>query len=355
MRLASRAAFLGIGLGLTSISLGDRAGIEYVAASDAIVYGGRAYAQRTRTFDDSYMLFKRARTDETGEMLLRAEGVLSDINSSPRGDRIGVIEKLWEENVEKERANFIPSVVGKDGTLSESYHFEESRLLLLELDGKVVDSISAVRRYAWSPSGTQLVYISGKYTEDGIGFETTGTWLYDLQSGESNRIYSGGYDVAWALWDENIYIHNPGRESFPDASVLRYDVSRREVQATPHHGIYFSPNGSYYYDPPYEGGIVRVFDARSDERLPAADLLIRDPFGVYEPTNVSGWLDDNTLVLPSPIPRDLGDYVYDLTTRTLQQTAGRLISAIPGRNAQVLVLEGETVVEKARSDLTAIR
>jgi hypothetical protein len=183
---------------------------------------------------------------------------------------IGVIETTFEEDVSKDRATFATHNYDNDGQVVDTYHFVETRLLLINLEGEVVESIVGVKRYAWSPSGDNIVYIAGLYTGEGAGFRSQGTWIHDVESGEATPIHSGGYDVRWATWDNNIYILDPALgDDSRDVSVLRFDATSQGLFPTMHKGIDFSEDGRYYFANGTEGGgfTLRIHRTATDEEL----------------------------------------------------------------------------------------
>jgi hypothetical protein len=286
-------------------------------------------------------------------VLYRAQGVLSEIHAAPEGGLVGTLERLWEENVGKERATYIDRRVDERGVLRESYYFEAAQLVIVNLDGAVLDRISDVRRYAWGPRGRTLAYVTGSYDEDGIGFRTTGTWVYDLASRESKRIYDAGVDLQWAQWDGNVYVYDPFDGERPDVRVLRFDPETDQLTTSTHRGIRFSPNGRYYYEGGGSEALLRVFETATEAEV-GIDLSIPSADRPRAATAAAGWLDDSVLILPSPLPGDKGDFLYDIETGALQYATGAVVSRVaPG--ARVLLQQGTTVVESSRDQLMLVR
>jgi hypothetical protein len=260
---------------------------------------------------------------------------------------------VWQENVSKDRATYIDRRVDERGVLREFYYFEESQLLIIDLDGVVVDRISNVRRYAWDPRGRQIAYVTGAYNENGIGFETTGTWIYTLSSRENERIYPAGIDVQWARWDGNVYIYDPYDRDRPDVRVLRFDPVTEQLTTSTHRGIQFSPNGRYYYEGGTGGTPLRVFETATEAEV-GVDLSIPSPDQGRAATSAAGWFDDDVLILPSPVPGDKGDFLYDVRTGALRHVTGAIVpTAAPG--GAVLLLLGNEVIESSEDQFSLVR
>ena len=128
-------------------------------------------------------------------------------------------------------------------------------MLIIDPKGKVLYSIDDdVRRYVWSPNGNKIAYITGTYYEGGVGFKTTGVYLFDLRDGGKKQITrdfphptvrgfkGGGYDLNWALHDSNLYI----QEFEPLGGNYRYNTKTGKTEKVPYKGIHFSPDGKYY-------------------------------------------------------------------------------------------------------------
>lgn len=131
------------------------------------------------------------------------------------------------------------------------------RLLVLDLANKsrIASLIDASGPSYFSPDGGAIVFLSDYPNRYGAGLGEppagyeSGVWIYNFRSRTKTKIDVGkmrDYDPVWSMHDGNIY--------FDDFSkVVRYNVSKRQVQAVPYKGIYFSPDGKYYTDTPNEG------------------------------------------------------------------------------------------------------
>lgn len=130
-----------------------------------------------------------------------------------------------------------------------------NRMVIIDPQGKILYSIDDdVRRYVWSPDGSQIAYIAGTYYEGGVGFKTTGVYIFDLEDGGKKQITKdfphpalqdfegGGYDLNWALHDSNLYV----QEFEPLGGNYRYNTKTGKTERVPYKGIHFSPDGKYY-------------------------------------------------------------------------------------------------------------
>ncbi|MDD3731053.1 MAG: hypothetical protein PHU88_01615 [candidate division Zixibacteria bacterium] len=143
-------------------------------------------------------------------------------------------------------------------TPPEKYDYEilpKNSLVIIDTNGTVYYKIDDnVRKLSWSPDGTKLAYITGEYREEGLGFKSTGVFLFDLINGNkitvtkdfphpSIKNYTGaGYDINWAVHDSNIYI----KEYDKAGGNYVYDTKTRTTHQVPYKGIHFSPDGKYY-------------------------------------------------------------------------------------------------------------
>jgi ribosomal protein L24E len=320
-------------------------GFDYVKDSDTLIYGGSYFSQRTQNPNDARTLYAEKMSTHARTVLYRGQGVLSEIQATPGGNLVGVVERQWEENVTKDRATYVDRRVDKSGRLLEVFYFEDSKLVVLNLDGTIIDTIDGVRRYAWDPTGGRIAFATGTYREGEVGFEPTGVWIYDVASKRSERIYSGGVDIQWAAWDGCVYIYDP---SSPNAHVVRFDPTTREVAATSHKGIHFSPGGGYYYVQS-DGSKLSVFRTKDDGQIQVDLSIPRDQARIV--SGAAGWLGDSTLIVPSPVPSDDSDYLYDVEKGTVRYAAGKVMPA-DSRGDRVLVVQGISVTERHVQDFS---
>jgi hypothetical protein len=129
-----------------------------------------------------------------------------------------------------------------------------------------------IRKFSWSPDGEKIAFIAGTYYEGGVGFLTTGVWVYSLQDGRRTRInkdfphdtvrgtVGGGYNLNWAKHDSNIYIQDFDYLG----GVYRYNTRTGKSEKVAYKGIGFSPDGKYYLaELPEEG--CRLYASATNE------------------------------------------------------------------------------------------
>ncbi len=116
----------------------------------------------------------------------------------------------------------------------------ENNLVVIKANGELVKTINQdVRKYCWSPDGNKIAYITGTYYEGGVGFLTTGLWVFNLGNGGEKQIAPEAYYVNWAGFDSCIYYDDLRK-------VYRYNPTADKTEETAYHGINFSPDGQYY-------------------------------------------------------------------------------------------------------------
>ncbi len=328
----------------SSTALADRKGVDYVPSQNALVFGGSRYWEQTQNLEDLHTLYVEQVGSNQRKVVLHSEGVFSDIQAAPQGDLFGVLERMWEENVTKDRATYIDRRIDETGNLKETYYFESSKLIILGLDGATRGIVDGVRRFSWAPTAHRIAYITGDYSDDGVGFKTTGTWIYDVSAKQSTPIFSGGVDVQWAQWDGNVYIYDSSSKESAKSPVLRFDGVADKLISTSHHGIHFSPDGKYYYSAGNEGADVKVFDTTNDLQVPINLSSPSDPSRIAY--SAEGWLSPETLIVPSPLPGDLGDYLYEIGSGRVRHSTGAVVPK-EVQNSGVLVIQGGSVVERS--------
>jgi len=160
---------------------------------------------------------------------------------APTNDYIAVIET---------KAGVVP-FGGNDYSV-----WPENNLVIIDTSGNVICSTGDdARRCSWSPDGTKLAYITGLFREEGMGFKPTGVYILDIPdcikvnvvrnyphiSEDGDEGY--GYDLNWASHDSILYIqglsHSGGNYS--------YNPRTGKTQQVDYRGIYFSPDGRYYF------------------------------------------------------------------------------------------------------------
>lgn len=219
----------------------------------------------------------------------------------------------------------------------------KSTLRVIGFDGIERHTVPGVRRYRWSPDSQSIVYLTGPYAENGQGFKSAGTYIYDLASKTSKQIAPWGYEAMWAPFDGAIYIWYSGAEG---KDVLRFDPATGALTDTPYRDIFFSPDGVYFYRPSREGTGFELRLTETNE-----NVITRWPFLAirYERIYPRGWIDDTTLV----IPRSSGDYVFNLNEGVPRQAYGEVIGYTADKKA-VYAVTKDGITTQPLAEMTVV-
>lgn len=159
------------------------------------------------------------------------------------------------------------------------------KLVILNDSHVPVAEIEEVHRYNWSPSGLQIAYIIGEDKEYYPGFVPTQLQIIDVAEKNKTMIpFVSAYDIQWTAHDQNIYLQ-------ADKNVFVFNPSNNTLKETSYKGIYFSPNGEYYYLPSYDGGIFSLYKSSANERIIPSILLQNDLL------NPIGWLNHTNCII----------------------------------------------------------
>ncbi len=159
----------------------------------------------------------------------------------------------------------IALLVTKEGVTLPGEHdysvLPRNSVIFITPEGKEIAKLEEdVREFSWSPDGEEIAYITGTYYEGGVGFKTTGVYIFDLKDGSKNQIVKefthptikdyegGGYDLNWAVHDSNIYI----QEFDYLGGNYMYNSKTGRTEKVPYKGVHFSPDGNYYLALPSE-------------------------------------------------------------------------------------------------------
>lgn len=153
----------------------------------------------------------------------------------------------------------IALLVTKEGVTPPGEHdysvLPRNSVIFITPDGKEVVKLEEdVRELSWSPDGEKIAYITGTYYEGGVGFKTTGVWIFDLKDQSKKQIKKdfphpsvkgfegGGYEIKWAKHDNNIYI----KDFNYCGGIYRYNTKVGKSEQVKYKGIDFSPDGKFY-------------------------------------------------------------------------------------------------------------
>jgi hypothetical protein len=221
-------------------------------------------------------------------------------------------------------------------------------LKIATLEGRERKKIVGVHKFVWSPHDERLAYISGEDREEGLEFASTGIWVYDPATDTTKKVYSAGYDLSWAEFDGNLYIWQC---TDGPTKVFRYDPRKETTTGTPYAGVYFSPDGKYYFHMTTEGGPFRLFLREGDQEITKRFAFLALPS--KENIFPRQWLDNHTLAIPSHKTNDERDYVLDVEKDVVKRASGQIIALIGDTQELLLLKEGRVVKEKV-SDLEPV-
>ena len=357
MRITTDTALRLLLLVLTPSWAGAQVPAEYSAELGSLFYGGSWYAhyapnaseddaanQRIYRVDMVSPSLAADRTDfDAPRVFYTSAGYIAEPAVPSRRGYVALTEHFFEEDVPPDRATYsVTRPVGNAEVIDRYY--ENSRLIILDNDGEqLVAPIDFVRAYVWNPRGDKLAYITGTYYEGGLGFLSTGTWVVDIESGAPPlMIYPSGWDLSWAEADGRLYIWEITGEP---ATVLRYDDDSGEgpgvVEPTDRHGIYMSLGGTYYFSRGRDGEGTRVFVTEGNREVTSDHPFFST--GIGRRTEPRGWLDDETLVMPS-VSRFAGETLYLMDEHRDIAMDGFVVEGVqePEGVLRVLVFEPQT-------------
>jgi hypothetical protein len=214
-------------------------------ADEYIYFGGPDYYWKiSKDQSDSKRLYRRnVKTDKLECIYETDKDFLKEIRISPSDNSIALVVKEKGESEQVEGGWYELSVLPRNS------------MVIIDTGGNEIDVLEEdVRELSWSPDGEKIAYITGTYREGGVGFKTTGVWIYDLKHKTRTRIRKdfphrqiegiegGGIEIAWAGHDNNIYIRD---FDYLDG-IYRYNTESGKSEKSDCKGIDFSPDGKYY-------------------------------------------------------------------------------------------------------------
>jgi hypothetical protein len=116
------------------------------------------------------------------------------------------------------------------------------RLRIVDRTGRLCHTIEGVLRYAWSPTGDHIAYITYDMRDADYPYKhPTGLWVFNLSAGEAKKILNEASELYWAVHDQHLYIN-----CWNMPTALRWNPSTGTLDTTEYNDIYFSPDGKYY-------------------------------------------------------------------------------------------------------------
>lgn len=206
-------------------------------------------------------------------LLVRKEAWNSVIAYDTSGERRHVLYS---------RGTYIPSVgVSADGeyiAFREKVHrdfFAPYRLVVIDPSGRVLRVVDKnVQRFTWCCGAGKMAVITGQTAESHPGFlpDRDGVFVVDVLTGSEIALpdIPFPYQLHWAAFDSSLYIRTSTTPDDPTL-VYRYQPATGELSRTSRRGIFFSPDGQYYFEDLVAGsfGLYRSSDdADVTSRLP---------------------------------------------------------------------------------------
>lgn len=314
--------------------LAQDTGFSYHEGRNLLVYGGVAYTlshmdNRNPTSPERRQLYLKNIATGAEQLLFEADADVTNLRFAPSGEVISFIEHHVTENVPAEEANYVSGVPDEQGVVHRIYRFINPTLVLISLEGTVLAKLNFVYRYAWNPAGSQLAHLTGRYHEGGLGFLSTGLWIYDLGQRQATKVAPTGYDLYWSRHDGALYVYNLNAPS----PVGRYDPAAGAVLPTLLKGSRLSPDGRHYFPLTFETEF-RIFSLPGHQ-----DSTRRHPiFQEYKFIDPVWSPDGQALVFRNPNPLSSDKLIiYNLASRTVKEVAGTFAGFAANRRQVVLV------------------
>src|SRR6266480_120670 len=146
-----------------------------------------------------------------------------------------------------------------------------------------------IRGYVWCCGAGKMAILRGSSREDPT-FRPGTLSVVDVSTGDEEPVPGvwRPYQMQWAVFDSSLYVKAlppPGAPSGANADFLiyRYHVPTRQLSLTSRHGVFFSPDGLYYFDAAVGEPGFRVFRSADDKDI-TSTLLPPDDKGALRPT-----------------------------------------------------------------------
>lgn len=164
-------------------------------------------------------------------------------------------------------------------------YYQKTKMVVLDKQGREVLVVDSTWRYAWGPDGKQIACIIGVVYEGKSYPKSERLQVHDLERKTSKNLGAcTEVDLAWAPFDSLIYTKGRMKE------IYKYNPKSTRKEKTEYKGIYFSPDGEYYFDKGLGGTITEVY-SRADNRLATPQVIKKMV------TNFVTWLPDTPSVL----------------------------------------------------------
>ena len=205
-------------------------GFAATADGNVIVAGGSWFTFRTNIQGSDWLwLHKWSEQNDAWMPFISTGRPISDVDISPTGKYVAITDFTQKAD----------PAVHPDFTL----HIYTS-------DNEHIASFPDIFDIVFSPDELQVAMVVGEYREG--PYIPQDIIIYNIETGESYSLNHKANELFWANHDGNIYLKLGGM--FP---AYCYDVKTRQLNVTDYKGIFFSPDGTYYYNR-YET-VIQIF------------------------------------------------------------------------------------------------
>jgi WD40 repeat protein len=184
-------------------------------------------------------------------------------------------------------------------------------LLVFSDDGRLIVTIPRVQRYHWSPDGQHVACILGTQYES-FGFAPDSLVIINATDWSRHTVSSkvDYQDIYWASFDSMIYATNY-------RNVYQINPKGGAIVKTNYRGIYFSPDGSYYFAGNYEGQTFGVY-----ERTTNRDVTPQG-YKANPAVNFHRWLPKGSTLVLGDTFKD--KQVFDLVSKKVKTISGEML------------------------------
>jgi WD40 repeat protein len=232
----------------------------------------------------------------------------ADIKSSPNGELVGAISNA--KNLQSD-------------ALGRMYY--HSRLMIFDSEGVRVFQISNVIRFSWSPNGKFVAYVEARGNGESYRIIPRTLKVIDVQSHKVNTLFQAAFeDLAWPSFDSMIYYTDYRK-------VYRVNPWNGMRDATTYKGVYFSPDGHYYFSANYEGGGFAVY-----ERITYRDVT-PDGYRGNPAVNFHRWVGEGSTLVFGDYHRD--KQVYDMDRKQSKGTISGQVLAYDKSTGEFTVMK----------------
>lgn len=253
---------------------------------------------RTRVTPTNRVVVREPSTGLDSE-IYRSEGdIFGHVVLSPTGRYVAFIE-----------------VVGPGGRRMQ-------RLVVLEVSTGTIRrygessiyALRGIREYLWCCGPDTLAIVTGQLSDEGgTGKSATlpqGLSLVDVRTGGAMPIKGLRFplQIHWAAFDSSLYIKDspdaaPGARGPTVRPAYRYHAPTRALSRTTRRGIFFSPDGKYYFDTGLSEawGSFQLYRTADDQDVTARLAVARHHLGPD-----GGWMpgaDHVLLFIEKPAPQ----------------------------------------------------